>query len=66
MDRVQAVVEELRRKGGESFYVQACRPTMSLIRWVTSGLNTEPGPASWSRYFFSAGVSTSIASREAA
>jgi hypothetical protein len=130
MDRVQAVVEELRKKGGEVdvyekyiktvsgvkvdvsdaggnltlvtgwlqspegglrwaknalmflltliafkilsnnsalklFYVHACKPTMSLIRWVTSGLIPSPA-ASWSRYFFSAGVSTSIASREAA
>jgi len=65
MDRVQAVVEELRKKGGELFNVQACRPTMSLIRWVTSGLIPSPA-ASCSRYFFSAGVSTSIASSEAA
>ncbi len=65
MDRVQVVVEELRKPGGELYYVQACRPTISLIRWVTWGLIPSPA-ASWSRYFFSAGVSTSIASREAA
>ena len=65
MDRVQAVVEELRKKGGELFCGHACKPTISLIRWVTSGLIPSPA-ASWSRYFFSAGVSTSIASSEAA
>ena len=46
-------------------FVHAFKPTISLIRWVTSGLRPSPA-ASWSRYFFSAGVSTSIASREAA